>query len=137
MKMHRQDKIQPLNSKFLEDKFFRRNYKDDKKDVEDVSITKKILQAIFASTIHQTLEEAEDHHNDICTQREKEMESIALHQYCSVSWWYLLWALVGPAIGIAAVFIGFVLWPTENVFLHPDHWYECMLQCGVVWIGMC
>ena len=28
-----------------------------------------------------------------------------------------------------------MLWPTKNVFHHPDHWYECMLQCGVVWMG--
>ena len=28
-----------------------------------------------------------------------------------------------------------MLWPTKNVFHHPDRWYECMLQCGVVWMG--
>ena len=47
----------------------------------------------------------------------------------------LLWAGFGPLLGTLAVLVGFVLWPTENVFLHPDHWFECMLQCGVVAMG--
>ena len=32
------------------------------------------------------------------------------------------------------VFIGFVLWPIGDVFADPSLWYECMLQCGLVWI---
>ena len=48
----------------------------------------------------------------------------------------LLWAGFGPLLGTLAVLVGFVLWPTENVFLHPNHWFECMLQCGVCWMGM-
>ena len=47
----------------------------------------------------------------------------------------LLWAGFGPLLGTLSVLGGFVLWPTENVFLHPDHWYECMLQCGVFPMG--
>ena len=27
-------------------------------------------------------------------------------------------------------------WPIiHNLAVHPDAWYECMLQCGVVWCG--
>ena len=133
--MFKQDKIQPLDTNNLEDKLVRTNYRDGQKEVGDVSITKKIWRGIFASTINQTLEEVEDHHSILCIQRKEEMESIVLHNYCSVSLWNLLWGLVGAAIGIVVVIIGFVLWPTENVFLHPDGWYECMLLCAVVWMG--
>ena len=47
----------------------------------------------------------------------------------------LLWAGFGPLLGTLSVLGGFVLWPTENVFLHPGHWYQCMLQCGVFPMG--
>ena len=111
------------------------------KNKEEENINKKlsclsqIWNTIVASTIRQSLEEAKENYDDLCTKREAEMESIVLHKKCSVSWVNMLWGLVGTVLGMTAVFIGFVLWPTENVFLHPDHWYECMLQCGIVWVG--
>jgi hypothetical protein len=37
--------------------------------------------------------------------------------------------------GFSIVLIGFVLWPTSDVLHHPEHWYECMLQCSIVWCG--
>lgn len=135
MKMYRTDKIHPLDIQDLESELFRRKNKEDVKIGKNDSIFMQVLKSIFASTIKQTLEEAKELNDDLCTKREEEMESIVVHRNCSVSWWNLLWGLVGTVLGMAAVFIGFVLWPTENVFLHPDHWYECMLQCGIVWIG--
>ena len=63
------------------------------------------------------------------------MQGIVMERRGGIGACALLWAGFGPLLGILAVLVGFVLWPTENVFLHPDHWFECMLQCGVVWMG--
>ena len=70
-----------------------------------------------------------------CSRREEEMQGIVMEGRGGVRVKALLWAGFGPLLGTLAVLVGFVLWPTENVFLHPDHWFECMLQCGVVAMG--
>ena len=133
--MHRGNRVQPLDIHDLENKLF--NYRDIEKKEEnnESSCFVQIWQSIFASTIKETLEEARENYEELCTKRELEMKSIVLHKKCSVPWLNILWGLVGTLLGMVAVFIGFVLWPTENVFFHPDHWYECMLQCGIVWVG--
>ena len=70
-----------------------------------------------------------------CSRREEEMQGIVMGGRRGGGARALLWAGFGPLLGTLAVLVGFVLWPTENVFLHPDHWFECMLQCGVVAMG--
>ena len=96
---------------------------------------KKWGTAIFSSPIHETLQEAKENHDIVRARRQKLMASIVMDGKCRASWWNMLWCLVGTGLGMSAVFIGFVLWPTENIFSHPDQWYQCMLQCGIVWIG--
>ena len=48
------------------------------------------------------------------------------------SWWWLLYALLGPLSTFAMVYATFVLWPMQNVFSHPHSWWNCMLKCGTV-----
>ena len=99
-----------------------------------VSIFKKIGN-IFSSAPPVTLKEETKSFRDLCRNRKNAIEAVVLHTQCPVSWWNGMWAFLGIVMGTAAVFVGFVLWPTENVVLHADHWYECMLQCGIVWMG--
>jgi hypothetical protein len=133
--MYRTDKINPLDIQDLENELFYQTNKKEKNIKKELSFLSQIWNTVFASTIHQSLAEAKENYDDLCSKREAEMESIVLHKKCSVPLVNMLWGLVGTVLGMTAVFIGFVLWPTENVFLHPDHWYECMLQCGIVWVG--
>ena len=95
---------------------------------------KKWLNVIFVSPIHETQEEAKEKHDIVCAGRESIMGSIVMDGKCPVTWWNLLWGLVGSLLGIAAVFV-FVLLPTENNFLHPEYWYQYMLQCSTVYLG--
>ena len=48
------------------------------------------------------------------------------------SWWWLLYAFLGPLFTFAMVYVSFVLWPMQNVFSHPHTWWNCMLKCGTV-----
>ena len=66
-----------------------------------------------------------------CSRREEEMQGIVMEGGRGGGARDLLWAGFGPLLGTLAVLGAFVLWPTENVFLHPDQWYQCMLQCGI------
>ena len=93
------------------------------------------LSGIFCSHISQSLEEARIAQEAACSRREEEMQGIVMEGGRGGGARALLWAGFGPLLGTLAVLVGFVLWPTENVFLHPDHWFECMLQCGVVAMG--
>ena len=121
MKMFGKTKIHPLGvADFEENKSF---------------ITGKIWNAVFAPTIKETLEQADEKFDNLVTQREHEINSIVLDGKCSLPWWYFLRVFVGIGLGIVAVCIGFVFWPTDNVFIEPDKWYQCVLQCGLVWIG--
>ena len=70
-----------------------------------------------------------------CSRREEEMQGIVMEGGRGARARALLWAGFGPLLGTLAVLLGFVLLPTKNVFLHPDHWYECMLQCSVIPMG--
>ena len=96
-----------------------------------------LWSGIFGCHIPQTLEEARTEQEIACRRREEEMQGIVLERRCGAGARALLWTGFGPLQGTLAVLVGFVLWPTENVFLHPNHWFECMLQCGVVWMGEC
>ena len=131
------NKIYPIklnNLNVEESLFYPKDLEEEERQTKS-SLWKQILSAIFASTIKQTLEEVRENYEDLCTRREVEMKGIVLRNRCTVPLMNMMWGLVGTVLGMIAVFIGFVLWPTENVFLHPDHWYECMLQCGIVWVG--
>ena len=131
------NKICPVkaNSENVEESLFYPKNLEEEEIQNESSLWRQILRTIFASTIKQTLEEVKDNYDELCTRREVEMKGIVLRNRCTVPLKNLMWSLVGTVLGMIAVFIGFVLWPTENVFLHPDHWYECMLQCGIVWVG--
>ena len=83
----------------------------------------------------QSLEEARIAQEAACSRREEEMQGIVMEGRRGAGVKALLWAGFGPLLGTLSVLGGFVLWPTENVFLHPGHWYQCMLQCGVFPIG--
>ena len=93
------------------------------------------LLGIFCSHMSQSLEEARLAQEAACSRREEEMKGIVMERRGGIGARALLWAGFGPLLGTLAVLVGFVLWPTENVFLHPNHWFECMLQCGVCWMG--
>ena len=125
MKLPRRNQIHPLGDLNLE---------HEESQNERTTFMKKSLNAIFSSPIHETQEEAKEKHSIICSRREEIMASIVMDGKCPVSWWNLLWGLVGSVLGIAAVFV-FVLLPTENVFLHPEYWYQYMLQCSTVYLG--
>ena len=129
------NKVYPLDVQKLENELFQKHKEEEEETVEELSFFCNIWNIIFASTIKDSLQEANMKYEDLCEKREMEMESIVMKRKCSVPWYKALWGIVGTVLGMVAVFIGFVLWPTENVFLHPDHWYECMLQCGIVWVG--
>ena len=114
-RMYRADKIHPLDIQDLENNLFYQKNKKEENIKKELTCVSQIWNTIFASTIRQSLEEAKENYDDLCTKREAEMESIVLHKTCSVSWLNMLWGLVGTVLGMTAVFIGFVLWPTENV----------------------
>ena len=103
--------------------------------VRPVEAEKVSSFSFFGSSINKSLEEVKANHEDTCRRRRQEIESIFLNHQCLASWWNLLWILPGLLIGAAAVFVGFVLIPFENVFLKPEHWYEMMLQCAIVGLG--
>ena len=132
--MFRSDKVCPISVKELKKEL---NYVEESKKEEQrqPAFSSCFWREIFSSTVVETLEEAQKQHTNLSDYRKIEMENIVLRGSCSVSWYRGLWGLIGSLLGICAVFVGFVLWPTENVFLHPEHWYECMLQCGIVWMG--
>ena len=120
MKMFGKTKVHPLGDEDFE---------------ENKSLIGKIWNAVFAPTIKETLEQADEKFENFVTKRENEINSIVRDGKCSLPWWYFLWVFVGIGLGIVAVCIGFVFWPTDNVFLEPEKWYQCVLQCGLVWIG--
>ena len=131
------NKINPVKAKSenVEESLFYPKNLEEEESQNKSSLWKQILSTIFASTIKQTLDEVRENYDYLCKRCEVEMKGIVLRNSCTVPLKNLMWGLVGTVLGMIAVFIGFVLWPTENVFLHPDHWYECMLQCGIVWVG--
>ena len=92
--------------------------------------------SFFGSSITKPLEDIKANHEDTCRQRRHGIHSILHDQKLLASWWNLLWTLPGLVIGMAAVFVGFVLVPFHNVFHRPDQWWEMMLQCAVVGTGM-
>ena len=115
------NKIYPLGIKNTEDKKIEEN--------------SSIWNSVFGSSIHLTLDEADELNDDHRKKRDDEMESIVLHGKCSVSWWHSLWGVLGTVMGLAAAMGGIIMLPTGNVFIDPSYWYECMLQCGILWIG--
>ena len=143
------NKVQPLS--YQEDKVHPFIHHEEEKNNEDICFVKLFkgmeiffknscnvtfdISGIFCAHICQSLEEAKKEQEADCSRREEEMQGIVLERRGGIGARALLWAGFGPLIGTLAVLVGFVLWPTENVFLHPDHWFECMLQCGVVWMG--
>jgi len=42
-------------------------------------------------------------------------------------------SLWGTCLSLAVVAVGFGSWQMHDPILHPDRWWECMIQCGLVW----
>ena len=101
------------------------------------SCLRKVWTVVFSSTIKETVDEVYDKIATNNARREEEIRQIVVEGVCTVSLWNLLWQSAGICLGMLAVMAGFVFWPTDNVFLEPHRWYQCVLQCGVVWIGQC
>ena len=143
------NKVKPLS--YQEDKVHPFVHHEEENNNEDICFVKLFkgmeiffknscnvtfdISGIFCAHICQSLEEAKKEQEAACCRREEEMQGIVMERRGGIGARALLWAGFGPLIGTLAVLVGFVLWPTENVFLHPNHWFECMLQCGVCWMG--
>ena len=102
---------------------------------ETVSSSSGFWEKIFSSNIRETLDESNEMCINLRHAREEELKNIVNDQRCSSSYWTFLWPLAGSCLGMIFVLLGFVFWPTENLFLHPDTWWHCVLQCGFVWMG--
>jgi len=83
-----------------------------------------------------TLEGGIEDHKALCKQREEEIKAIIMEGKCLIPWWKSLWMFVGSILGCASTLAGFVLWPTDNVFIFPDKWWQCMIQCAFIWNGI-
>ena len=109
------------------------------KNWEEQNIVKSFIinawGAVFSSTITDSVEEVYEKIGIKNAKREEEIKKIVVDGVCTVSVWNILWQFVGICLGLVAVLIGFVFWPTDNIFLEPQSWYQCVLQCGFVWIG--
>ena len=116
------NKVQPLNIS-CEDEHSRK------------SCISKAWSALFSSTITDSVEEVYEKIGIKDASKEEEIKRIVVEGVCTVSVWNILWQCVGIFLGMVAVLVGFVFWPTDNVFLDPQNWYQCVLQCGFVWIG--
>ena len=90
----------------------------------------------FVLTKEDTFEETTEKINLILTKRdEKQLEMILGDKNIGINWLSFLWPIVGICLGMTFVLLGFVFWPTSNVFTSPESWWDCVLQCGVVWMG--
>ena len=92
-------------------------------------------RSLFSSTIKESVAEVYEKISLKNARREAEIEKIVVDGVCTGSLWNILWQIAGIVLGGLGVFIGFVFWPTDNVFMEPQKWYQCVLQCGFVWIG--
>ena len=102
---------------------------------ENISIFKKIWKLLNVSAINKELDDEEMDDFSLQTKRKEELESIVLDQNCSISWWNLLWCLLGILLDVAVVVLTFSIWPTQNVFIHQEYWYQCILQCSILYTG--
>ena len=71
--MHRVHKVHPIDIHDLENKLFDHRDIEKKEEVQNKSsFFGNIWRSIFASTIKETLEEARDNYEELCTKRELE-----------------------------------------------------------------
>ena len=103
--------------------------------VQTMSIFTKIWKLLNVSAINKELDDEEMDDFSLQTKRKEELEAIVLDQKCSISWWNLLWCLLGIVLNVAVVVLTFSIWPTQNVFLHQEYWYQCILQCSIIYTG--
>ena len=90
---------------------------------------------LFSSTIEDSVVEVYEKISIKNDKREAEIKEIIVNGVCTVSFWNILWQITGIGLGALGVLVGFVFWPADNVFMEPQKWYQCVLQCGSVWIG--
>ena len=90
---------------------------------------------LFSSTIEDSVAEVYEKISIKNTRREAEIKRIVVDGVCTVSFWNILWQIAGVGLGVVGVLLGFVFWPSDNVFMEPQKWYQCVLQCGSVWTG--
>ena len=83
----------------------------------------------------KTLTGAIEDHQSLCAARQREMREIVMEGKCQIPWWKALWAVAGSVLGCISTLAGFVLWPTDNVFIFPEKWWQCMIQCAFIWNG--
>ena len=102
-------------------------------EAEDDSYT--LWDKLFRSSIKFTIQEADEKSKKASLERENKLMDILYYQTCSVSYWNFLWLFAGPVLGMTLVLIGFVYWPNENLFVHPHRWWDCILQCSIVYMG--
>ena len=102
-------------------------------------------------TIGPTFDTAELEISLLSRKRYLVMRKIVLHNQCNSPWHSVLKGLMGTILGLyhwsnhsfkknfvsgfCLVVTGFVIWPSSNILLLPNAWYECMLQCGILWCG--
>ena len=103
--------------------------------VQTMSIFTKIWKLLNVSAINKELDDEEMDDFSLQTKRKEELESIVLDQNCSISWWNLLWCLLGIVLNVAVVVLTFSVWPTQNVFIHQEYWYQCIVQCAIIYTG--
>ena len=74
-RMYRSDKIHPLDIQDLENNLFYQKDKEEENIKIASSCLSQIWNTIFASTIHQSLEEAKENYDELCSKREAEIGS--------------------------------------------------------------
>ena len=90
---------------------------------------------LFSSTIEDSVVEVYEKISIKNAKKEAEIKEIIVNGVCTASFWNILWQITGIGLGALGVLVGFVFWPADNVFMEPQKWYQCVLQCGSVWIG--
>ena len=99
------------------------------------SFWQKSSDFFFEPFTADTLEETQEKMEVACSKRKAAIDYIVSEGKSKISSMYMAWVVGGIVMGLATVSLGFVFWPTDNVFIHPGKWYQCLLQCGIIWMG--
>ena len=93
------------------------------------------LGALWAALTHSPITlaygEAREEARALTERRRRGIEAIALENSSEVRAVHGLLGVAGTTLGAILVTFLYVLMPNNNVFLHPEHWYDCMLLCSI------